>query len=210
MAPEEPPKALTKNPLDTAGKAVAANVKRLIEDQNLTYVDLSERLTKLGRSIPTLGLRKIVAETRRVDADDLVALAAALGVSPVTLLMPWVAADSSVTVARADFKASVLWEWLIAEWPFPGQSLTEFFSKALPPWKLETVERRIFERGQALSHRVFYNNDEDAKRLVASRATPELLQVLRKIQELGDDDAGEIERLLTDAFKMLGVADGDD
>ncbi len=153
MAPEDdPPKSLTKNPLDTAGKAVAANVKRLIEDQNLTYVDLSARLAELGRSIPTLGLRKIVAETRRVDADDLVALAVALGVSPVTLLMPGVAADDVVTVAQAEFKAATLWEWLIAEWPFPGQGITEFFSKALPPWKLAEVERRIAKRHDAAKY----------------------------------------------------------
>jgi len=147
MAPEDPPKSLTKNPLDTAGKAVAANVKRLIEDQNLTYVDLSARLTQLGRSIPTLGLRKIVAETRRVDADDLVALAAALGVSPVTLLMPQAAADAPLTVANTEFLAATLWEWLIAEWPFPkSDGLMAFLSKALPPWKLAAVERRIAER----------------------------------------------------------------
>ena len=52
------------------------------------YTDLSERLKDLDRRIPPLGLRRIENGARRVDADDLLALAVALGVSPVTLLMP--------------------------------------------------------------------------------------------------------------------------
>ena len=85
---ESTPKKLTKNPLGPSGRAVAANIRRLLDEQNLKFVDLANRLKDLGRPIPPLGLRKIVGETRRVDADDLVALAVALGVSPVSLLMP--------------------------------------------------------------------------------------------------------------------------
>jgi transcriptional regulator with XRE-family HTH domain len=55
----------------------------------MQYQELAERLEKVGRPIPVLGLRRIESEERRVDADDLVALAIVLGVSPVTLLMPY-------------------------------------------------------------------------------------------------------------------------
>lgn len=135
-----------KNPLGPTGQAVADNVRRLRGD--MQYVKLASRLAELGRPIPTLGLRKIESYERRVDADDLVALAAALDVSPVTLLMPsGVAVDEIVSVADTEFKAGVLWEWLIAEWPFPHRSgLAEFFARALPPWKLAMVERRIAQR----------------------------------------------------------------
>ncbi|MFN8101623.1 MAG: XRE family transcriptional regulator [Mycobacterium sp.] len=113
----------------------------------MQYVKLAARLEEIGRPIPTLGLRKIESYERRVDADDLVALAAALGVSPVTLLMPsGVGAGEIVAVCETEFKAATLWEWLIAEWPFPFQGLTEFFARALPPWKLAAVERRIAQR----------------------------------------------------------------
>lgn len=137
-----------KNPLGVIGETVADNVKRLRDSQGLAYTELAARLEQIGRVIPTLGLRKIESYERRVDADDLVALAAALGVSPVTLLMPaGVAADNVTTVCGADFTAATLWEWLIAEWPFPGRSgLAEFFARALPPWKLAVVERRITSR----------------------------------------------------------------
>ena len=46
------------------------------------------RLAELGREIPSLGLRRIEAGERRVDADDLVALALALDVTPLALLLP--------------------------------------------------------------------------------------------------------------------------
>lgn len=138
--------AQKKNPLGPTGQAVADNVRRLRGD--MQYVKLAARLAELGRPIPTLGLRKIESYERRVDADDLVALAAALYVSPATLLMPSpVAADDIVAVANTEFKAAVLWEWLIAEWPFPrGSGLAEFLARALPPWKLAGVERQIANR----------------------------------------------------------------
>lgn len=77
-----------KNPLGPIGVNVQHNVKRLREDQNLTLAELARRLEAFGRKIPPLGLSRIEAGERRVDADDLVALAAALLVSPATLLLP--------------------------------------------------------------------------------------------------------------------------
>lgn len=70
-------------------------------------------MSELGRPITASGLQKIEAHTRRVDADDLVALAVALGVSPVAILLPGTSepGDSvSVTgVGAAD--ALAVWEW---------------------------------------------------------------------------------------------------
>lgn len=149
MADEDPaPKAaLTKNPLGPTGKSVAANIEDLRKDQNLTFVALSERLDLLGRSIPPLGLRKIVAETRRVDADDLVALAMALGVSPATLLMPSVATTRSDTVevtgvVEGPVLAEELWAWLTADQPLREMQTGAgaFRDKSWPPWLLDEFE----------------------------------------------------------------------
>jgi transcriptional regulator with XRE-family HTH domain len=68
-------------------------VRRIREDQRLTYVELSGRLTDVGRPIPVLGLRRIERGERRVDVDDLLALATALRVAPIDLLVPAVLAD---------------------------------------------------------------------------------------------------------------------
>lgn len=79
----------TTNPLGDAGKAVSRNVKRLREQQRLTFVELSERLAALEppRPIPVLGLRRIEREERRVDVDDLFAFAEVFGVSPISLVL---------------------------------------------------------------------------------------------------------------------------
>lgn len=75
-------------PLGPVGQYVLRNLKRVREDHGLTYVQLAERLKLIGRPIPTLGLSRIENGNRRVDVDDLVALAIVLEVSPATLLLP--------------------------------------------------------------------------------------------------------------------------
>lgn len=77
-----------KTPLGPAGEELRRNIKRIREGQRLTFVELSERLGSIGRPIPVLGLRRIERGERRVDVDDLLALAYALGVPPVDLLVP--------------------------------------------------------------------------------------------------------------------------
>jgi transcriptional regulator with XRE-family HTH domain len=79
--------------LGPAGEVLARNIQRIREGQRLTFVALSERLAAAGRPIAVLGLRRIERGERRVDVDDLLALAHALGVAPVDLLVPGSAAD---------------------------------------------------------------------------------------------------------------------
>ncbi|MFI6331898.1 helix-turn-helix domain-containing protein [Micromonospora chersina] len=69
-------------------KQVAESIKRIREDRRITYAEVSERLAELGRTIPVLGLSRMEKGDRRVDLDDLVAIAAALRVPPIWLLFP--------------------------------------------------------------------------------------------------------------------------
>lgn len=136
--------------LGSTGEAVAENVRRLLGVSDLNHTSLSAELAAIGRDIPPLAIGRIVKKERRVDVDDLVALAAALGVSPSTLLMPAASTPTEkVTAGGTGWAAGVLWEWLIAEWPYPGGDLAylaEFFVRALPPWKQATIEARIAHR----------------------------------------------------------------
>ncbi|ETT25285.1 hypothetical protein RR21198_4025 [Rhodococcus rhodochrous ATCC 21198] len=75
------------------GTTVASNIERFRKAQGLSYVEVSRRMKQLGRPIAALGLTRIRDLQRRVDVDDLVALAQALGVSPADLLRP--ASESS-------------------------------------------------------------------------------------------------------------------
>jgi transcriptional regulator with XRE-family HTH domain len=145
-------KGLTKNPLEESGRAVAENVDRLRNQQNLTFAALAKRLEEIGRPIPTLGLRKIIAHTRRVDVDDLVALAVALGVAPATLLMPDVetAKDEVVVTGHPDpVSAGRAWSWFARARPISKEiSLTNFIANAWPSWRVRESLDELMEGAQ--------------------------------------------------------------
>lgn len=82
----------------------------------MTYVELSERLDAIGRSIPVLGLRRIERNERRVDIDDLVAIAYALGVPPVLVVYP-LGQEESVEV----LPDKVVDTWAALKW-FTGEA----------------------------------------------------------------------------------------
>jgi hypothetical protein len=77
---------MKKIELGPIGLAVARNVRRFRGDTS--YAELSRKLAERGRPIPPLGLRHLEAGTRQVSVDELVALAMALDVAPLTLLLP--------------------------------------------------------------------------------------------------------------------------
>ena len=72
--------------LGVASRRVARNVRLLRHHRDLTYVALSKRLTEIGHPILDTGLMKIEKGDRRVDVDDLTALAEALQVETCALL----------------------------------------------------------------------------------------------------------------------------
>jgi hypothetical protein len=133
-----------KNPLGATGRTVADNIKRLRGD--MAYTKLAARLEEVGRPIPTLGLRKIESYERRVDADDLLALAVALGVSPITLLMTHPSTDRGAPVEVAGAQGGVttedLWAWLSAERPLPTMDTRRgtFQDNSLPQYLLDEFE----------------------------------------------------------------------
>lgn len=103
-----------KNPLGPTGERVMENVRHLREDvRRLSYRELSDRLTKIGRPIATLGLSRIEKGARRVDADDLVALAIALRVSPNRLLLSSSSDRRSETALTptVDVDEGSAWDW---------------------------------------------------------------------------------------------------
>ena len=68
------------------GHLVAAQIRWERQRKHLSLHQLSERLAAVGRPILPSGLNKIEQGTRRVDVDDLVALADALRTVPGALL----------------------------------------------------------------------------------------------------------------------------
>ncbi|MBV0917258.1 helix-turn-helix transcriptional regulator [Mycobacteroides chelonae] len=115
------------------GRTVGMNIALFRVKRGLKLAQLSERMTEVGRPMTGNTLSAIENLTRRADVDDLVAVAAALGVSPAALLMPQVADDEDGGIAWRvatsaepdpvddDGVATVLsgqfWSWLTAEAP---------------------------------------------------------------------------------------------
>jgi transcriptional regulator with XRE-family HTH domain len=110
-----------------AARRVAETIRRFRrgegQGRGITTAELSRRLTTLGQPIPDTSITKTEQGTRRVDVDDLVALALALGITPNTLLMPeadWLGAGTvhHLTPAVAG-TAEELWQWAQGERPLP-------------------------------------------------------------------------------------------
>ncbi len=69
-------------------EAVGRNVARLRAATNTTIRELAAGLKEQGLPMSASGITDIERGRRQVNVDQLTALAAALGVSPMTLLMP--------------------------------------------------------------------------------------------------------------------------
>lgn len=101
--------------LEASGQTVRDNVVRIRKSQGITLTQLSERLETLNHPISTSALSQIANGARRVDVDDLVALAIALNVSPVDLLMPQAGGPDElvrITGTQEPGPASVVREWM--------------------------------------------------------------------------------------------------
>jgi transcriptional regulator with XRE-family HTH domain len=143
MPPEKKASKTAGRPLGATGETVRANIRHVRDEQrNLPVTELSARMSAVGRPIPPLGLHRIESGDRRVDVDDLLALALALEVSPVTLLMPRKdSGDDSVSVTGLDESTDArrLWRWLTAEHPLIGDAadaVIGFLYRSTPGWHL--------------------------------------------------------------------------
>jgi hypothetical protein len=98
---------------DPTSERVARNIAELRKARGgLTLRDLNIRLREVGRPILPSGLHKIESGDRRVDVDDLVALAVALDVTPTRLLMPATATRKQVQLtSKVRGSERTVWAW---------------------------------------------------------------------------------------------------
>ncbi|WP_262015647.1 helix-turn-helix domain-containing protein [Micromonospora sp. Mcm103] len=67
---------------------VAASIRRIRTQRRMTYTEMVKRLTDIGHPLPILALRRIERGERRVDVDELVAIARVLDAEPWNLTEP--------------------------------------------------------------------------------------------------------------------------
>jgi len=107
--------------LGPVGQTVVENVEELRRARGLSFRDLSDRLAEIGRPILPTVLHRLSRGKRRVDADDLVALAIALDVNPSALLLPrsrlW--EEPVELTPRVDRRMYDVWRWADGSVPLP-------------------------------------------------------------------------------------------
>src|SRR5690606_8989067 len=93
---------------------VAANVKRIRKARGLSVYTLSDRLRDAGRPIAPSAVSRVERCERQVHADELVAFAVALDVSPSALLLPPTDDPSEkVEITGAGpVPADQAWDWM--------------------------------------------------------------------------------------------------
>ncbi|WP_175496938.1 helix-turn-helix domain-containing protein [Actinopolyspora alba] len=89
---------------------VRRNIEALRSAQGLSLAELSRRLEAVGRPILGTGIHKIEQGVRRVDVDDLVALALALNVTPNRLLLPVDGSRVELT-SEVEVEQRPAWNW---------------------------------------------------------------------------------------------------
>jgi transcriptional regulator with XRE-family HTH domain len=114
-----PTERRSRNGVAAVGVQVATNLRRIRESQGLTTAKLAERLAELGRPIVPTGITKIENKDRQVNVDDLLALAWALGVPPVSLLLPPEAEAEYRVTPTVSSTAVRAYRWLIGTKPPP-------------------------------------------------------------------------------------------
>jgi hypothetical protein len=118
----------------------------------------------MGREIPPLGLRRIESGERRVDVDDLMALAVTLNVSPIGLLMPGGAdPDADADASGAGTRPAVeLWNWLTADEPLRGggRGEVEFWLASWPEWLHPAVAQEVQERKRRVNAELARRREE--------------------------------------------------
>ncbi|MCQ4359665.1 helix-turn-helix domain-containing protein [Mycobacterium gordonae] len=164
--------------LDNTGRTVAENISRIRKERGLNYTELSKSLSALKRDIPALAVRRIEETQRRVDVDDLMAIAAALNTSPASLLMPRAgAADEPVqtTAMVQPAAAETVWGWISGDRPVvryrddlsDNDQWVEFAHESWPRWKIREMYEHMYEQAVEESRREGYDLHELAKQLEA-------------------------------------------
>lgn len=121
----------------------------------MSTTELAAALEERDNPIPATGITRIEKGQRRVDADDLVALADSLNVAPLTLLLPPTAGGELVDLTpNRQVTARIAWQWARGErtavdWE-PGGLLPAAGSGADPVGDTEVFKKeQEFARKQA-------------------------------------------------------------
>jgi transcriptional regulator with XRE-family HTH domain len=156
------------------GDQVAKNLIHFRGERHKTTTQLASEVSDLGVPMTASTVTKIEKQGRRVTVDELVALAAALGVSPVTLMLP---ARDAGPVRLADKltaqRWSTAWRWMHGEVPFIARKWVD-----VAPWLSWLAANRP------------YLSEEDMQRMVLAQPPQFSVELAGEYTEEEDHDPG--------------------
>lgn len=203
-----------KNPLGPIGQQVRANVERLRTARGMSKKDLADKTREGGRAIPPLGISRIEAGTRRVDADDLVALADALNVSPLTVLMPNTSGDEPTSLTdKKQLRSRIAWQWALGQGPAvdwePGDGVNLADPGADPAIDPEALEReeeyaRLRPEYMALALPPAHRRAAEHPSVRLARQLADLIEDLVSPETGGDAEAARV-RMAQRRYQQLGI-----
>lgn len=134
------------NDIGPTGLTLGANLARARKAANLSLKELSAKLDELDRKISWSGISKIENGNRKVDADELIALALTLNVSPLALLLPQSRErQAPITLTGLDASAESVWKWALGSTPLSGSDRRGFQARSLPEWLF--IDVKFGDRG---------------------------------------------------------------
>lgn len=173
----------------------------------MQYKELSEKLTAVGRPIHPLSLKRIEVGERRVDVDDLVALALALEVSPLALLLPHINSGEDYAVSptqNLDF--NLLWDWAAGDAPLVETR------EAIRMWAVRSMpvnfdltadeERKRRLRLKELFDAADEGRETEEMRAEKDAALAEYEEVLRAKQKRNDAETAKLLRVTIDGEEV--------
>jgi transcriptional regulator with XRE-family HTH domain len=186
--------------LGATGEQVRANVRRLRERLELSQAQLARQTSGTSRPLAPTAINEIENGARRVDVDDLVSLAVALGVNPNALLMPdRVGDDFDVEVSGAGVVNSArAWRWARGHAPIDDHGVEtgsddersaaranfrmRIEPRALPPRLVVTTERRQWINDQTVQLAL------ELRSAISQADSEEIERQMQALAQLDPDD----------------------
>jgi transcriptional regulator with XRE-family HTH domain len=128
-----------------ASRVVGRQIKRVREELRLSQDELSERLSKQGVALQQPAIARLESGERLITVDDLLAIAAVLGVSPLFLLSGSYTDEMVPVTPRAEHVPRDMRYWMRGEFPLSQDEQETFF-------ELVPDEERLARQWRGLGH----------------------------------------------------------
>lgn len=111
---------------------------------------LADRLNVLGHAVDRSTIARLEAGKRGVSLDEACAIAAALEVSPLSLMLPLDPGEPIAVAPKLSASSQAVREWIRGDEPLPGQD-RQFFEQESPEFWIEALGWRRMRRVYSLA-----------------------------------------------------------